>query len=57
MTEGLTLPMHIDQYLASHRKIIDAISARDPLKAEELMKAHVEDAKDFLSSVMKDLPK
>ena len=57
VTEGLTLPMHIDEYLASHREIIDAISARNPLKAEKLMKSHVEDAKRFLLSVMKDLPK
>lgn len=48
VSEGLTLPMHADRYLDWHRKIVKAISERNPLKAGKLMKGHVDEVRKRL---------
>lgn len=45
---GFTLPIHIDNYLESHKKIINAISNKEPLKAGEIMRNHDLDAIKFM---------
>jgi DNA-binding GntR family transcriptional regulator len=52
--EGLSLPMNIDHYLASHRNILNAISEKNALKAGNLMKAHVEESAKYLLNEMRD---
>jgi len=55
VSEGSTLPTHIDQYLGSHRDIIDAVSAGNAREAGRLMKMHVGDATKFLLGLMTNL--
>jgi DNA-binding GntR family transcriptional regulator len=54
-TVGLTLPLHIDQYLLRHRMIIEAISTGDPHKAGLLMREHVQELSTFLRGMLKQL--
>lgn len=53
---GLALPMHIDQYVTSHRNIINAVSSGNAIEAGKLMADHVHDAKIFLVEIMKQHP-
>ena len=53
VNEGLSLPANIDQYLFSHREIIDAVSAGDAKRAGSLMTAHVHDSAFYLMKEMK----
>ena len=39
----MPLAIHVEQYLVSHRKILDAISVKDPLRAETLMKNYIKE--------------
>lgn len=48
MTEGQTLPRHIDEYLMSHQKIIEAAIGKDSALAGELMNSHVLDSKKYV---------
>lgn len=48
MTEGQTLPRHIDEYLISHQRIIEAAARKDSVLAAELMNSHVLDSKKYV---------
>ena len=54
VVEGQTLPLHTDEYLASHRKIIELVARRDIVGAANLMRSHVLDARRFLMEIIKD---
>lgn len=55
IAEGLTLPMHADRYSDWHRKIVNAISERNPVKAGKLMKGHVDEVRKRLLEKMINL--
>lgn len=52
--EGLSLPPYIDNYLKSHRKIIDEVRANHAKKAGNIMKNHVLERGKNLLSLMKE---
>ena len=47
-TSGLTLPFHMDQYLIMHKKIVGAIAKKNPQRAGNLMRVHVQEVKGFV---------
>jgi len=57
MVEGQTVSMHIEEYLTSHNKIIEAIAKRNRSKAGDLMKSHILDASRFLLDMIANLPR
>ena len=48
VTSGLSLPLHIENYQNSHRKIVSAVRDGDAKKAGILMKNHVLEAKIYI---------
>ncbi|MFH1955249.1 MAG: GntR family transcriptional regulator [Pseudomonadota bacterium] len=52
---GQTLPLHIDEYLLAHHRIIEEIANGDGSNAASLMKSHLHDAQRYLLEVMTDL--
>jgi DNA-binding GntR family transcriptional regulator len=53
---GVSVPMHIDEYLLSHRKIIDAVAEKKPEAAGKLMKNHIQNSKNYLIEIIKNFP-
>ena len=53
VNEGLSLAENINQYLSSHRKIINAVSTGNAEKAGRLMKTHVNDSGFYLLMEMR----
>ena len=51
--EGLSLPMNIDKYLLSHRKIIEMVSLKQALNAGLLMREHVLESGKYLLEEIK----
>ena len=51
--EGLSLPMYIDKYLLSHRKIIEMVSSKQSLNAGLLMREHVLESGKYLLEEIK----
>ncbi len=51
--EGLSLPMNIDNYLLSHRKIIEMLSLKKALNAGLLMREHVLESGKYLLEEIK----
>jgi DNA-binding GntR family transcriptional regulator len=52
ISEGLTLPLHIDEYMATHRRIMDAVLNNDPRSARREMEMHLKDFKIFFLDTM-----
>lgn len=50
---GMTLAIHIDQYIESHKQILEAIKQGDGYKAAALMRNHLMETKDFLVDTLK----
>jgi DNA-binding GntR family transcriptional regulator len=50
---GMTLAMHIDQYIESHKQILEAIRHGDGYKAATLMRNHLMETKNFLVDTLK----
>jgi DNA-binding GntR family transcriptional regulator len=54
---GVSVPMKINEYLLSHRKIIDAVAKKKPEVAAMLMKDHDQSSKIYLIEILKDFPR
>ncbi|RJR16938.1 MAG: GntR family transcriptional regulator [Desulfobacteraceae bacterium] len=52
ISEGSTLPLHIDEYVVTHRKIMDAVFNNDPQAARREMELHLKDFKTFFLDTM-----
>ena len=53
---AITIPGHIQEYIASHQDILEAISKREPIKAGEAMRRHVFFVRDVLVDFLTKSP-
>ena len=56
VARGSTLPLHIQEYLAGHDAIIEALQKGEAEKAGMIMKSHVLEAGQLISGAMVPLP-
>ena len=56
VARGSTLPLHIQQYLAGHDAIIEALQKGEAEKAGMIMKGHVLEAGQLISGAMAPCP-
>lgn len=56
VARGSTLPLHIQEYLAGHDAIIEALQKGEAEKAGMIMKSHVLEAGQLISGAMGPLP-
>lgn len=56
VARGSTLPLHIQEYLAGHDAIIEALQKGEAEKAGMIMKSHVLEAGQLISGAMAPLP-
>jgi len=52
VSEGLSLPIHIDTYIKSHQNIITALKQNNSKKAKQLMMSHIKDVANALCDEM-----
>ena len=50
--KGLSIPMHIDTYIKSHKNIIIALKQKNSKKAKKLMMSHIKDTANALCDEM-----
>jgi DNA-binding GntR family transcriptional regulator len=53
---SVSIPGHMEEYLADHRKILDAVVERKAEKAGKAMRGHVERAKNILVKFLNENP-
>ena len=53
---GITIPGHVEDYFSDHKSIVNAIKEKDPAKAEEIMRRHIQRGKQISVDYLKEFP-
>lgn len=53
---AITIPGHIEKYIATHKKIIEALSEKNSVNADRTMKKHLIDVREILADFLEKFP-